>query len=194
MRSRPAILVLAAGASARMRGADKLLMPVDGVPLLLRAVRAACAAAAEVLVALPADDRARTSWLTDLPVTRLPVGERAMGASIAAGAGAVRADSLMVHLADMPEIDADALDCLAEAWRRGAAPILRATTSDGRPGHPVVFDRSLYPDLRELSADSGARELLRTRTVETYPLPGNAAVVDLDTPEAWAEWRARTGR
>ncbi|MDR2838235.1 MAG: NTP transferase domain-containing protein, partial [Azonexus sp.] len=48
---RIAALVLAAGRSARMGERNKLLCPVDGVPLVLRAVNAACASrAAQVMV------------------------------------------------------------------------------------------------------------------------------------------------
>ncbi|MEL6586700.1 MAG: NTP transferase domain-containing protein, partial [Pseudomonadota bacterium] len=65
MRPCPAILILAAGASSRMRGRDKLLEEIDGTPLILRAVRAACAVSAEVVVALPKGDRTRSAWLTD---------------------------------------------------------------------------------------------------------------------------------
>ena len=193
MRDDPAILILAAGASSRMRGRDKLLEEIDGAPLVLRAARAACAVSGEVLIALPAGDRSRSAWLTDLPLTRLRVAERAMSASISAGAAAARADALLIHLADMPEIGAAALESLCDAWRAGNGSILRATTADGQPGHPVIFGRELFPRLRALSGDEGARDLLRSAKVETCILPGQAAITDLDTPEDWAAWRARTG-
>ena len=37
------ILILAAGASSRMRGADKLLQPIDGIPQIARIAKAAIA-------------------------------------------------------------------------------------------------------------------------------------------------------
>ena len=191
MREPPAILVLAAGASRRMRGRDKLLEEVDGTPLILRAVRAACAAAAEVLVALPATDVARRAWLGDTPARPLSVDTVAMSASIRAGTEACRADALLLHLADMPEIGADDLTAMCDAWRHGDAPILRATTQGGRPGHPVVFDRTLFAELAALDGDVGARAVLARHPVECLALPGQRAVIDLDTPEAWADWRRR---
>ena len=189
-RDAPAILVLAAGASRRMRGADKLLEEIDGTPLVLRAARAACAASDEVLVALPAADRARRSWLADMPVRIVDVATRAMADSIRAGVGACRADAVTIHLADMPEIDAAAFAVIATAWRAGGAPILRATDADGRPGQPVTFARDLFPALLALRGDAGARPLLDRHPAETVALPGRAATTDLDTPEAWAAWRA----
>ncbi|HLQ19463.1 MAG TPA: NTP transferase domain-containing protein, partial [Tabrizicola sp.] len=53
MRPTVHILVLAAGASSRMRGRDKLLQPVKGRPILRYVTETALAAAAPVLVALP---------------------------------------------------------------------------------------------------------------------------------------------
>lgn len=193
MRSTPAILVLAAGASSRMRGADKLLEEIDGTPLILRTVRAACAVSDAVIVALPARDRARRAWLGDVPAQLVDVEARAMSASIRAGVAACDADALMIHLADMPEIGPAELGRVAAAWRSGDAPILRATAQDGTPGQPVVFARALFAELGALGGDAGAREVIARHGADTAALPGRAALTDLDTPEAWAAWRAGRG-
>ncbi|WP_179379685.1 nucleotidyltransferase family protein [Jannaschia marina] len=193
MRAPPAIVVLAAGASRRMRGADKLLEEVEGTPLILRAVRAALGASSEVIVTLPPRSP-RRSWLTDTAARIVEVEDRAMSASIRAGIAACSGEAAILHLADMPEIDAAALARLSAAWQAGTAPILRAVDCDGTPGHPVVFDRSLFDDLRRLEGDRGAKALIAARETEVCPLPGRAATTDLDTPEDWAGWRAaRTG-
>ena len=70
--------------------------------------------------------------------------------------------------------------------------ILRATAEDGRPGHPVILPARLYPLLAGLAGDTGARTVLAAHAAEVvaHPLPGTRALVDLDTPEAWADWRA----
>ncbi|WP_298431810.1 nucleotidyltransferase family protein [uncultured Jannaschia sp.] len=190
MRPIPAILVLAAGASSRMQGADKLLEEVDGTPLILRAVRAACAVSPEVIVALPAGDTRRRAWLGDTPARLVDVADRAMSASIRAGVAEVTADALLIHLADMPEIDAAALQAVVDTWRRGEGSILRATAADGTPGQPVVFGRDHFAALARLTGDHGARSLLSGAGVSTVALPGRAALTDLDTPEDWAAWRS----
>ena len=65
------------------------------------------------------------------------------------------------------------------------------------PGHPVVLKRSLFPELRELAGDQGARGLLQRETIalEEIELQG-AAPLDVDTPEDWqrlvAEWATRS--
>ena len=192
LRADPAILVLASGASSRMRGADKLLEEIDGVPLLLRAVRAACEVSNETIVALPPAGP-RRALLRDCPAKLVEVSERAMSASIRAGVTACGSDALMIHLADMPEIGAAEMATVAQAWRRANGPTLRATSDEGRPGQPVVFDRALFPALAALAGDDGARGVLRAHPPDLVRLPGRRALVDLDTPEEWAAWRvART--
>ncbi|MCP1168050.1 NTP transferase domain-containing protein, partial [Limimaricola sp. ASW11-118] len=72
------LLILAAGAAARMRGPDKLSMMIDGVPLLRRQVMAAIAAGAQAHVALrPGDPRG--ALLDGLAVTRLEIAASAEG-------------------------------------------------------------------------------------------------------------------
>ena len=191
-RPAPAILILAAGASTRMRGADKLLEEVDGTPLILRATRAACAVSDRVIVALPPASP-RRAWLGDSPAQIVEVADRAMSASIRAGVAACNSGGLLIHLADMPDIDAMTLTRLSTAWQASDAAILRATDADGTPGQPVVFASELFPELLALTGDTGARNIIARHRGATCALPGRAATTDLDTPEAWAEWRAGRG-
>ena len=82
-----AIVVLAAGASRRMQGRDKLMEDVDGMPLLRRSVMRALATGCKVLVALPATPHARYATLEGLDVAAIPVPDAAegMNASLRAG-------------------------------------------------------------------------------------------------------------
>ena len=194
----PAILLLAAGSSSRMRGADKLMEPVDGVPLLLRQARVALGTGVSVIVTLPVDRPARAAVLAGLDLVTVPVPDSALGlsASIRAGVRAAGARPVLVLLADLPEITTDDLSLLLA--RHAAAPdlILRATAADGTPGHPVLFPDWALPGLAALTGDSGARDLLlqhRNRT-DLIALPARHAVTDLDTPEDWAAWRAASVR
>lgn len=193
------VLILAAGASTRMRGADKLLQTVLGEPLLRRQVRIAGQSRAPVLVTLPPQAVDRRQVLQGLPAELIEVADAASGmaSSLRAGVKAVAdAAGLLVLLADMPEIEAEDLALMQRLFAASAnQPILRATSATGQPGHPVLFPARCFAALVGLEGDQGARALLgNDPEVEMVPLPGLRAVTDLDTPEAWAEWRARTGR
>lgn len=190
------IMILAAGASSRMRGRDKLMEKVDGVALLRRQVLRALDIGAPVLVALPAAPHPRYSVLADLDVGLVPVPDAAegMNASLRAGLEAVPPDAaaVMVLLADMPEITVDDLKVVLQAVDLNSENLIwRATTACAEPGHPVVFHRSLLPELMALHGDQGGSTVSmahRDRTV-LVPLPDAHARTDLDTPEAWAAWR-----
>ena len=189
------ILILAAGAASRMRGGDKLLEAVDGEPLLTRISRAAVQTGLPVTVALPPDRPARDAALAGLDLRRVTVPDPAQGmaASLTAGLAVLPATAgVMLLLADLPEIDAADLGAMRDAWRADPEAILRGAAEDGAPGHPVCFPPDLRGELMNLRGDDGARSVIQRHRarLRLLPLPGRHATTDLDTPEAWAAWRA----
>ncbi|PKQ12000.1 MAG: nucleotidyltransferase family protein [Alphaproteobacteria bacterium HGW-Alphaproteobacteria-1] len=189
-----AVLLPAAGASRRMRGRDKLLEVVRGRALLRERAEVALTISDDVLVTLPPGGGPRGVVLDGLPVARREVAQAAegMAASLRAGADWAQergAEGLMVLLPDMPDLRQEDLKIAVQAFDKKT--ILRATSEDGRSGHPVIFPAALLPEMAALTGDEGARALLSCHAVTLCPLPGERAVTDLDTPEEWAAWRAR---
>ncbi len=194
------ILILAAGQSSRMRGRDKLLEPVDGLPLLTAQARKALAVTREVFVALPAPDHPRLAALTGLAVTPLFIPDAASGMAVSLR-GAVAElpafERVLILLADLPEITADDLRTVILAGADDSHHLIwRGATVDGRPGHPILFDGSLRGHFATLSGDTGGQSIVAQHKARTrlVPLPGQNALCDLDTPGEWARWRQRTGR
>jgi molybdenum cofactor cytidylyltransferase len=201
-RPRVAAIVLAAGAGRRMRGRDKLLEDVGGRPVL-RAVAEAAASSRvdEVVIVVPPDTPARRAALTGLDLTVVEASDWAegMAASLRAGLAAAspRADAVVILLADMPEVVPHAIDKLIAAFDpKAGREIVRAVSADGTPGHPVLFGSRFFESLAALTGDAGAREVVRgaEEFVAEVRTDGRAALVDLDTPEEWAAWRAGAPR
>jgi CTP:molybdopterin cytidylyltransferase MocA len=192
-----AILIPAAGASTRTRGADKLMERVGDTSALRHAATLASQLSPHVFVTLPVGGpfaAPRRAELHGLAATALPIPDahEGMAASLRAGARAAgTAEGLMILLPDMPGIGADDLRRLAAAFREDPARPLRATAEDGRPGHPVILPRRLLGEVAVLAGDEGARRVLTGETVRLIALPGDRALRDLDTPEDWAAWRAK---
>jgi CTP:molybdopterin cytidylyltransferase MocA len=192
------ILILAAGAASRMRGADKLMEPVAGRPMLRHIAEVALATGCPVMVALPQDRPTREAALAGLNLRRLAVPDAADGMSrglvrgIAALSAAGPQDGLMVLPADMPGFTTPALADLVARFRAEPDLILRGGTEDGAPGHPVIFPHDLWPALDRVTGDEGGRSVVQGNSgrVRVIPLPGRMATLDLDTPEDWAAWRA----
>lgn len=191
-----AILIPAAGASSRMKGADKLLEDVDGETALRRAAVLAQRTGATVIVTLPDAGpmlQSRRAALMGLGLKPVEIGDYhdGMAASLRAGAKAAGSvEGLMVLLPDMPGIEADDLSTLIAAFSEDPTRPIRATAEDGTEGHPVIFPRRLFQELSVLVGDRGGRALLEEERVRLVPLPGRRAIEDLDTPEDWERWRS----
>lgn len=199
-RPRVVAIVLAAGASSRMRGRDKLLEAVEGQPILRRIALAALESRAdEVIVVMPPEAAARRSALAELPVSIVenPVAEEGMGSSIRTGTAAAiaKADALILLPADLPDMTPAHLDAVIAAFDpEESREICRAVNQSGRPGHPVLFGKRFFESLARAEGDEGARALVSEHGdyLVDVPTPGEGATLDLDTPEQWADWRAIT--
>ncbi len=186
------IVIPAAGASSRMGGADKLLITIDGVPLVRRTALRALAACPQVLITLRENDGARLQVLHDLPVQIVPIPDAAIGLSASLRRAAAQGQGrLMILPADMPDLTPEDLTRLIQSSDAAPDTLWRACGQDGIPGHPVIFPANLRAAFATLHGDHGARPILlaNAHRLQTLVLPGQHALTDLDTPEAWQEWR-----
>lgn len=187
------VLVLAAGASSRMNGMDKLLMDARGEPLLRRASKGALGSKADMVHVLIPPRSPRRDVLDGLPVNILEVDNSAhgMSASIRVGMASLSqgCTAVIIALADMPDVRACHFDALIVA-HSPKRQICRAQASDGTPGNPVLFGKRFFPELAALTGDKGARGLIISSPEDLHMVPtaGQGAVCDLNTPAAWAMW------
>jgi len=195
------ILILAAGSSVRMRGADKLLQDVDGMPLIRRQALMALDVSRDVRIALPPRPHPRYDAVQDLSVALVDVADAAegMNASLRALFATLGGDvtHAMVLLADLPDITADDLRRVITASKtHPKALIWRGTTPDGTGGHPMIFAAPLFGAFQQLSGDGGGQAIVARagHAVHRVPFADDRARRDLDTPEDWAAWRAERAR
>lgn len=189
------ILILAAGQSRRMRGRDKLLEDVGGVPLLRRQIEMAKGTGQQVFVAVPPDAMARRAIIDESKATPLISADADEGLSASLRSGVAQlpdAPAFLVMLGDLVALETADLVAVLDA--RDSAPdalIWRGTTADGKPGHPILFDASLRPAFADLAGDKGADPLVQRYASNTHlvALPDARARFDLDTPEDWDAWR-----
>ncbi len=188
--------LLAAGACRRMRGADKLLRPVGGMPLIRRTARLLIESGLDpVLVVLPPAPTDRHAALAGLPIVPVvnPDCADGIGASIRRASEALPGDAagLCLALSDMPALAPDHLRPLIAAFAAGAGRfIIRPRGTSGRPGHPVIFPRALFGELAALTGDEGARAVIARHgdRLREVAMRDDACCLDLDTPEEWAAW------
>ncbi len=187
-----AAVILAAGQSRRMGGPNKLLARFDGKPLVRRIAEQALASKADPVIVVTGHRAGEISGaLTGLDVRTVhnPDFAQGLATSLKTGLAAVpeSASGALVLLADMPDVTHAVMDRLIDAFRarRGLAIVL--PTFDGKRGNPVLWARAFFPELMEISGDTGARHILARHedAVERVEI-GAAATHDVDTPEALA--------
>ncbi len=156
------VIVLAAGEGRRF-GGTKQLEIVRGKPLAQHAVDAAAAEVDEIVVVL-GHDAERVEAALELPShARVIVNDRyieGQSTSLVTGLEALdpSSEAAVVLMADQPGIEAEHVRSLVAAYRDETASVLRIRFRDG-PG-PALLARSMWPELKTLTGDAGARALL----------------------------------
>lgn len=185
-------LVLAAGSSRRAGPTNKLLVPVEGVPMVRRAVETTLQAGGPVWV-VTGHERARIeAALVGLSVEFVHNGAHAdgMGSSIAAGIGALgRVDGALILLGDMPFVCLGTLRRLIAVFEANPERIVAPVAGTGnarRRGNPVVWPQAWFGALQALTGDVGGRRLLRGRpnAVLEVDVADPGVLLDIDTLEA----------
>jgi len=191
---RIAAVVLAAGTSSRMGGANKLLQPVGGKPMVRHAVEAALAATASPVIVVTGHAAQKVkAALAGLDVTFVHNPDFASGqaSSLRAGIKALSADAdgVAVLLGDMPLVTPEIIGRLIAAFNPGEGRAICVPVHEGRRGNPVLWARQFLAEMQKLDGDEGARRLIaahadRVREVEA----GSDAIHrDFDTAESLAQ-------
>ncbi len=188
---RVAGIVLAAG-EARRYGQPKQLLRLGGRALVERALDAAQGAGlSPVVLVVGARAEAILACVGEregLRVVRNPDWEMGMSASLRAGLAALEQDvaAAIILLADQPGVDAALLQRLLAA-RAGGRARLVAPACQGRRGNPVLFDRSLFPELLAVTGDQGGRTVVAAHQDELARVEvAEEALLDVDRPEDYA--------
>jgi molybdenum cofactor cytidylyltransferase len=187
-------LVLAAGAATRF-GAPKQLADLDGAPLLEHVLRAMTTAPVErvvVVLGAGADEVAAGVDLHGAEPVVCGRWEEGQSASLACGlAELADCEAVVVTLGDQPRVSPDAIRRVISARTQVGADAPSGTgngaaavraTYNGSPGHPVLLERSLFEQLRNVSGDKGARNLLLSVQVLDVPCDDLGGGEDVDTP------------
>jgi molybdenum cofactor cytidylyltransferase len=184
-----AAIVLAAGLSRRM-GRAKLLLEVDGQPVIRRTVGALARMGPiqDIVVVTGAEDRRLQAALEGVPVrfARNLRPEDGQGSSIGVGVRALRPDTraAFVVLADQPGIPESVFVTLVDSLERSGKRIVVPVYRGGTQGNPVLFSRAVFGELTELTGDAGGRGVVHARPdrVELVAIDIDMPP-DLDTPE-----------
>ncbi len=176
-------IILAAGMSRRM-GTPKQLLKVGETTLLGRVVENVRRSRADevVLVLGHAADAIRQHLSTDgIKVVINPNYSEGMGSSLRAGLSALKPDcaGALIVLADQPFVQPCTLDQLIE-YHHQHKPQILIPMYKGFRGNPVLLDRSVFPELMQLTGDIGCRAIFGSHLEGIHKLPVEDAGILLD--------------
>lgn len=192
--ARVGAIVLAAGRSTRMGGANKLLADFGGQPVIVRTIDALAAAGLPppIVVLGHMADEVRAAMGQRLAVFVVAADyATGIGRSIAAGIVSAPASwrAALIVLGDMPAVTPDTLANIAAAAAAADAAVVVVPINRGRRGNPIAWGRDHWPRLALLDGDRGARDLLGSFDVTEVATDDYGIVADVDTPEALAALR-----
>ena len=189
-----AAIILAAGESSRMGRPKALLPDPGGRPFVVRLAGTFATAGVPRIIVVAGSHTSAVSETLDaaaLGITPVVVTNRNpargqvsslwVGLDEAERAGA---DAVLVTLVDIPLVKVETVERVISAWRERRAPIVRPAFG-GRHGHPVLFDRAVFEELRSAPLDEGARAVVHAHAndIMTVDIDDEGCVTDVDTPE-----------
>jgi molybdenum cofactor cytidylyltransferase len=188
-------IVLAAGASTRM-GRNKLLLALEGESLLGRVMQQATAAGLDPIIVVLGHEADRAlgelSGYRCQPVVN-PDYVQGINTSLRTGIAALPAEAtaVVVMLADMPFVTASMVVTLVQRYRESGA-LLAISDYAGVMAPPMLYGRSLFPELLALEGDGCGKQVARRHRSEAVVVSWPAAALtDLDVPADYEQMRAR---
>jgi molybdenum cofactor cytidylyltransferase len=183
------IVILAAGASRRM-GRQKLLLPVDGRPMIAHAIEAA---SAWPTVVVAGNAVALALAAASVRIIHNDAPERGMTHSLALANAAIDANGpIAVVLADVPDVTAAHIAAVVSHYDDSTDVVVPRCAN--RLTHPVVFGPRARRNIAMLPDGDTIKLLrddpeLRRRIVDI----ARAAPNDIDTPSDYARRIGRDG-
>ncbi len=195
--ARIAGLVLAAGQSRRMGEANKLLVEIDGQAMVRHAIAAAQQSNLHSILVVTGhqsqDVRANLAE-EGIEFAHNPNFADGLSSTLRIGIEHLSddIDGVMIILGDMPNIRSDHIDRLIAAFNPLEGRGICVPTFNGKRGNPVLFSAELLAEITNVAGDVGAKHLIGQHedVVAEVAMPDDAILLDIDTPEALADYQS----
>lgn len=182
------MVVLAAGKSTRMRGPNKLLAHVEGVPMIRSVIQTALGSKVdEVVVVLGWEEEKIRAALSGLDC-KMVVNrnfEQGQSSSVKVGLSQINPSSRAVLIlpGDIAKIDTGSINMVIERYDQGGCLIVVAG-HEGKSGHPILFDKQLFPEIARINEETfGLKAVVKEHEDEVCLVETGSGYVlkDVDT-------------
>jgi molybdenum cofactor cytidylyltransferase len=189
-----AAVVLAAGQSRRMGQVNKLLAEIGGQAMVTRAVDAARASKVSsvyVVIGHEGDEIRKALAGRQVNFIDNVDYDAGLSSSLKRGIEALpnSVDGAVICLGDMPRVTTTEINRLIDTFDPSKGQAICLPTYDGRRGNPVLWARSFFAEMQEITGDVGARHLLKIHgdMIVEVEMAEEGVLLDIDTPQALAD-------
>ena len=183
-------VLIASGFSERM-GREKLLLPIDGVPMIQRIAMTLHQSRAEERILVYRNPEVKKT-AGDYVHQAILNETAALGQSEAVKLGVKKANpqsaGYLFVMGDQPLLSVEVVNQLIETHQEHPCRILRPVYAD-QPGNPVLFPSDYREQLLKLEGDQGGKVIMQVnrQAVLDCPFDCREAGLDADTWEAYQQ-------
>jgi molybdenum cofactor cytidylyltransferase len=179
-------IILASGFSQRMN-TEKLLLSVEGMPVVERVIRAATLSRLDhVILVYQKEEIKELGKKYNIVTVCNHRANEGQSAAIKKGipASSPESDAFMFLVGDQPFLDLYTINTLIDTFLKDETPIV-VPVYRGRRGNPVIFSSKLKDKLLKLEGDCGGRTIINQmeESVRFVPIESTFIGIDIDTRE-----------
>ena len=192
-------VLLAAGRSERMGRNNKLLLNVDGIPLVRKsAINILNSNVASMTVVTGFDENKIVNALSGLNVNFVKNINFREGLSSSLKAGLANItptpSAVIICLADMPKIQPEHINQLIENFDPLKGWEICIPTNNGKRGNPVLIGSRFFPYIFETSGDFGAKQVMKQHSDKIVEVEIGTSDIhfDIDTQDEYENFTTRS--
>lgn len=178
-------IILASGFSRRMKK-DKLLLKIDGMPLVERVIKACTRSNLDQIILIYRREEVcnigKRYNIKTVYNENAHLGQsEGMKLGILAGENS---DAYMFFVGDQPFITSDLINSLIDEYKESKSELL-VPFYKGKRGMPAIISSIYKDELLEITGDKGARDLVNKyiHKVKKIYIENERLGMDIDTPE-----------
>ena len=191
-------VLLAAGRSERMGRNNKLLLNVDGIPLVRKsAINILNSNVTSMTVVTGFDENKIVNALSGLNVNFVKNINFREGLSSSLKAGLANItptpSAVIICLADMPKIQPEHINQLIENFDPLKGWEICIPTNNGKRGNPVLIGSRFFPYIFETSGDFGAKQVMKQHSDKIVEVEIGTSDIhfDIDTQDEYENFITR---
>ena len=192
-------VLLAAGRSERMGRNNKLLLNVDGIPLVRKsAINILNSNVTSMTVVTGFDENKIVNALSGLNVNIVKNINFREGLSSSLKAGLANItptpSAVIICLADMPKIQPEHINQLIENFDPLKGWEICIPTNNGKRGNPVIIGSRFFPYIFETSGDFGAKQVMKQHSDKIVEVEIGTSDIhfDIDTQDEYENFTTRS--